>query len=327
MSFDLDLHLGSSDNDKKTKEYDLIIIGGGPAGMAAGLYAARYRLKTLLVEKGLPGGQMSITEYVENYPGFTEPILGRDLAKKMEDQAKSFGLEVVRKDVTKIDFSKDLKEIYSYDDYCHCRAKSIIIATGAVPNQLKIPGEEEGIGRGVSYCATCDGPFYRNKKVAVVGGGDTALEEANFLTKYAEKVYIIHRREEFRAAKIAQERVEKNEKIEFVLSSTASRIVMDGDGFVNGIEVHDRKKNEDYVIDVDGVFIFVGYRPNSKLFDGVISTDEKGWILAGQNMETNIPGVFAAGDVRQKNLRQVVTAVGDGALAAFSANRYIENQE
>jgi thioredoxin reductase (NADPH) len=304
--------------------YDLIIIGGGPAGLTAALYACRARMKTVLIEKTLCGGQVLIADKIENYPGFPEGIKGPDLAEWMLKQVEHFGLEVKSIDIVKIkskDHEKGSFEIHLGDGEM-LETLSLIIATGASWNQLNIPGEKKLIGRGVSYCATCDGPLFKGREVVVVGGGDTALEEAIFLTKFAHKVTVVHRRDKLRATKILQERAFENKKIDIRLNSVALEIK--GSNKVEAVEVKDAKTNKTTDIRTDAVFVLVGMTPNSGIVKEIVKLDEKGYILTNDDMHTSVKGIFAAGDVRKKLLRQVITAAGDGATAAFSAEHYIE---
>ncbi len=308
------------------KMYDLIIIGGGPAGLTAGLYAVRYKLKTILIEKDyFAGGQVLKTEYIENYPGFDEPILGQELASKMEKQAVSFGLKIKTEFITSVNFLDKIKIVQTEKN--RYESKSVIICAGASPKLLDVPGEKEFIGRGVSYCATCDAPFFKDKIVAVVGGGNTAVEEAVFLTKYAEKVFMIHRRDELRADKIVQEKAFSNKKIKIIWDSIVKKICFENQDdkhiiLYNKIKKSEKKQN------LDGIFIFTGISPNTKLFQNQIELTKNGFIPPQPNssMKTNIPGIFAAGDVRDKKLRQIITAAGEGALAAFEANKFITEQ-
>ena len=303
--------------------YDLIILGGGPAGLTAGLYAARYKLKTVLIEKApFAGGQLLKTSHIENYPGFDEAVLGYDLATKMENQAVRFGLEVKKEVVTKIEFSDEKKSVYTEDNEYH--AKAAIIATGSQPRMMGIPGEKEFYGRGVSYCGTCDAPFFKDKAVAVIGGGNTAIEEALHIAKYASKVYIIHRRDELRADKVCQEKAFAEDRMEFVWDSIIKSIdfqtLEDRE-----ITIFNKKTEKESKIKVDGVFVFIGLNPNTELFKGQIDLTKDGFIAQrpGEEMKTNIAGVFVAGDVRDKELRQIVNAAGDGAVAAFEANKFL----
>ena len=301
--------------------YDVVIIGGGPAGLTAGLYTARARLKSLLIEKGLPGGLVTTTEWVENYPGFEEGIMGVELAQKMEKQAVRFGLEIIQGTVMDISSNKKIKGI-SLEGDLHYEAKTIILATGAHPRLLKIEGEDEFRGRGVSYCATCDGAFYKGKKIAVIGGGDSAVQEAIFLTKFAEMVYVIHRRDQLRAEKILQERAFSNPKIKFIWNSVPEKI--SGDDGVNALHIRNLKACGNTVLDVQGVFIYIGYNPNTEFLRGLVDLDENNYIITDKNMAASTPGIYAAGDVRSKPLKQIATAVGDGATAAMAAVKYIE---
>jgi thioredoxin reductase (NADPH) len=301
--------------------YDLIIIGGGPAGLTAGLYATRARLKTLLVEKMFLGGQAASTYLIENYPGFPEGILGPDLTQAMEKQAKRFGLEVINGEVKSINPRQKFWEVGM--DEQNFLTKTIIVASGVEPVKLGIPGEEELRGRGVSYCATCDGPFFKDQEVGVIGGGDSAVDEAIYLTRFARKVYLIHRRDSLRAAKILQERARQNEKITIFWDTVATKIL--GQEGVEGLELKNVKTQETKLLPVKGVFFYVGLRPMTNFLKDLIRLDERGYILTDENMATSAPGIFAAGDVRQKLLRQVTTAVGDGATAAFAVERYLEN--
>ncbi len=301
--------------------YDVIIIGGGPAGMSAAIYAARARLKTLIIEKAGCGGQIAITDHLENYPGFETGINGFELAVKMQTQATTFGSEITYGEVLSIDVNNKLKKVILQDK--EYETKTIIIASGANFKKLNVPGEQEFIGKGVSYCATCDGPFFRNKEIAVVGGGDSALQEALYLTKFATKVNLIHRRNEFRAAKILQEKVLANEKINIILDSVVEEI--NGTQMLESLKVKNVKDGNIKNLAVSGVFLFVGWQPNTKFLESSNIKLENGYIITNENMETNLDGVFACGDVRKKQLRQVVTAAGDGAISAISAQHYIEN--
>jgi thioredoxin reductase (NADPH) len=305
----------------KNVDYDLVIIGGGPAGLAAGLYAARARLKVILVEKIVPGGQILISDWIENYPGFPEGLSGLDLAQRFSEQAQKFGLQIENNAVVSVDLSDPVKTIVLNDRTV--TTHTIIVATGASPKKLGVPGEETFYGRGVSSCATCDAPFFKDRIVAAVGGGDTAVKESLFLTKFVEKVYLIHRRDQLRAEMILQEQALANEKIEIIWDSVLTGI--GGLTNVENITVQNVKTKEEKTLSVDGCFIWVGEIPNTKFLADGVKLDEKGFIEANLNMETSVHGVFAAGDVRNTPLRQIATAVGDGAVAAFSAGHYIEN--
>lgn len=306
------------------KIYDILIIGGGPAGLAAGLYAARARMDVILIEKTMCGGQVLIADTIENYPGFPDGIKGPDLAEWMTKQAEHFGLKIESAEVASVEAKSSAKEPFTVRlaGGGELKALSIIVATGARWNSLGVPGEAELTGRGVSYCATCDGPLFRGKEVVVVGGGDTALEDALFLTKFADKITIIHRRDRLRATKILQERAKANKKIELCLNSTASGIV--GKTKVEGVQVKDVLTGKEKVIKCDGVFILIGLAPNSRPVKGVIKLCPKDYVITDEDMRTSVPGIFAAGDVRMKILRQVVTATGDGAIAATGAERYVD---
>lgn len=302
---------------------ELVIIGGGPAGLSAGIYAARASIDTVLLERGVPGGLVISTHMIENYPGFSEGISGPELMIQMEKQARRFGINILSSNVEKIEINE--KDISLITDHGDIVAGAIILATGVQPQLLGVKGEKELTGRGVSYCATCDGAFFRGKKVAVVGGGDAAVEEAIFLTRFAEKVYIIHRRGELRATKIAQHRAFQNNKIEFIWHGVADEIF--GKDSVQGINVRDVRDNSKSLLTVDGVFIYVGSTPNSLLLKDLVEIDEKGYILTDENMLTSQQGIYAVGDVRRKLLRQVVTAVADGAIAAVAAEKYLSEKE
>lgn len=307
--------------------YDVIIIGSGPAGLSAALYSARARLKTLILEKSKVGGQIVITHEVANYPGSVKDATGPSLIARMEEQVESFGAERKKDNIKEVDFSGKIKKLKGEKEEYY--AKSVIIATGAMPRHMGCPGENELIGKGISYCATCDGEFFEDLEVFVVGGGDSAIEEAIFLTKFARKVTIVHRREELRAAKSIQEKAFKNPKIEVKWNSTIDEVK--GDGIVQSVVFKDTKTGElsEYFADEEdgtfGIFVFVGYLPINGLFKEIIKVNESGYIVTNDKMETNIDGVFAAGDIREKSLRQVVTAAADGAIAAVQAEKYIEH--
>ena len=305
----------------KSVDYELVIIGGGPAGLTAGLYAARGGLNVILIEKIVPGGQIIITDWIENYPGFPEGLSGPDLVQKMTEQVKRFDLSIESNEVISVDFSEPVKKITLNDRTLTSHA--IIVATGASPKKLGVPGEETFYGKGISSCATCDGPFFKEGIVAAVGGGDTAVQESLFLTKFAKKVYLIHRRDKLRAAAILQKRALANEKIEMIWDSVLTDI--SGLTHVENITVKNVKTGDKTQFSVDGCFIWIGTIPNAQFLGNSVKLDEYGFIIADLNMETSVPGVFAAGDVRNTPLRQVVTAVGDGAIAAISAENYIEN--
>jgi len=306
------------------ESYEIVIIGGGPAGLTAGLYACRARMKTLLLEKALCGGQILVTDTIENFPGFPEGIKGPDLAEWMFKQASHAGLEVKALEVAKVASKKGSQPLFSIDATGAetIETLSIIIASGANWNALGIPGEKELTGRGVSYCATCDGPLFKGKEVVVIGGGDTAIEDALFLTKFAGKVTVVHRRGRLRATKILQERALANSRIEFSFNSVATAI--SGTKRCEGVTVKDVNTGAEHTIKASGVFVLIGMSPNSGFAKGVVTMDEKGYIVCDDDMKTSADGIFACGDVRKKSLRQVVTAAGDGATAAFSAQHYVE---
>ena len=305
--------------------YDIIIIGGGPAGLSAGLYAGRSRLKTLIIEKDISGGQISGTAYVENYPGSIEDPTGMALSERMEEQAKKYA-EIVFENVEEVNLEGEVKTVKT--DSNEYQAKVIIISTGAKHRKLDVPGEEEFANRGVSYCATCDGPFYQDLDIYVVGGGDSALEEANYLTRYGKSVTIIHRRDEFRASGVVVENVKENPKIKFEYDSVVKEIR--GDKEVNELVLENVKTKEEKIIKNEdgsplGVFIFIGNIAQTELFNGRIAM-ENGYIITDEDMKTEIEGVFAVGDTRKKSVRQAVTAASDGCIAAVMANRYLESK-
>ncbi|WP_276330140.1 thioredoxin-disulfide reductase [Brevibacillus invocatus] len=301
------------------KIYDVIIAGAGPAGMTAAVYTSRANMSTLMLERGIPGGQMANTEEIENYPGFGS-ILGPDLSTKMFEHAQQFGAEYAYGDIKEVRDEAPYKRVLAGDkEYL---AKSVIIATGAEHRLLGAPGEKELSGRGVSYCAVCDGAFFRGKELVVVGGGDSAVEEAVFLTRFASKVTIIHRRDQFRAQKILQKRAMENEKISVIWDTQVKEIR--GEGKVQSVLLENVKTNEQSELATDGVFIYVGMDPLTDSVRGLGVTNEAGYVLTDEKMNTKVKGVFAAGDVREKMLRQVVTATGDGSIAAQSAQHYVE---
>lgn len=304
--------------------YDLVIIGGGPAGLTAGLYSARARMKTLLLEKTFCGGQMLIADHIENYPGFKAGHKGPDLAEAMLQQAEQFGLQVKTAEAIQVTHKKGEKEsfVIILNDREEVRALSLIIATGAKWNALKIPGEEKLLGRGVSFCATCDGPLFRNKDVVVIGGGDTAVGEAMFLAKFASSVTVIHRRDKLRATKILQERAKANPRVKFQMNSAPLEIL--GTNTVEGIRIKDVATGHESIIKTSGVFVLIGLKPNSEPFGHLVKLDDNGYVVADDDMKTSVEGIFVCGDVRQKTLRQVVTAAGDGATAAVSAEHYVD---
>ncbi|MGC1120634.1 MAG: thioredoxin-disulfide reductase [Candidatus Methanofastidiosia archaeon] len=295
--------------------YDVVIVGGGPAGLTAGIYAARARLETAILERLMPGGQAAVTDYIENYPGYPEGVPGHELVAKMQEQAEKFGCQIRSDEVEAVDLKKRTvvtgSENYNW--------KALIIATGADPRTLDVPGCANLKGRGISFCATCDGALFSGKKVAVVGGGDSAIKEAIYLTKFAAQVFVIHRRDQLRAERIIQERAFKNEKITFIWDSVVTGIK--GDQRVEETKIKALKTGEEKDLTVDGIFVYIGRIPNTAMVD--VEKDKAGYIITDADMRTSVRGVFAAGDCRSKEHRQVATAVGDGAAAAMSAEEYI----
>lgn len=302
-------------------DYDVIIIGGGPAGLTAAIYTARARLKTLLLESFSVPGQAVITDHLENYPGFPDGINGFELIEKFKKQAENFGAELKVGNVERIE--KDKNGWLVEAEGRTYTSLSLIIASGARPRRLGVPGERELQRKGVSYCATCDGALYKDKEIALVGGGDTAIQEALFLTRFAKKVRVVHRRDRLRATKILQERALSNERIEFIWESKAVEIL--GKDRVSGVKIKNVKTGKETDVSCDGVFIFVGYSPNTDFIKRVLKLDKDGYIVSDSDMNTSKKGIFACGDCRRKLLRQVVTACGDGATAAFSAQKYVED--
>lgn len=302
------------------KVYDVIIIGAGPAGMTAAVYTSRANMSTLMLEKGIPGGQMANTEDVENFPGF-EHILGPDLSTKMFDHSRKFGAEYAYGDVKSVEDGDPYKKVVlGKKEYL---AKSVIVATGSSYRKIGIPGEEHLSGRGVSWCAVCDGAFFKGKELVVIGGGDSAVEEANYLTRFATKVTVIHRRDQLRAQKILQQRAFDNEKINFIWNHTVEEVL--GEDKVSGVRIKSTETNEEQDFACEGVFIYVGMDPISQAVTGLGILNESGYVVSNDaDMSTAVPGIFAAGDVREKTLRQIVTATGDGSQAALSAQHYVE---
>ncbi|WP_107943274.1 thioredoxin-disulfide reductase [Metasolibacillus fluoroglycofenilyticus] len=302
------------------KIYDVVIIGAGPAGMTAAVYASRANLSTLMIERGIPGGQMANTEEVENYPGF-DHILGPELSTKMFEHAKKFGAEYAYGDVTEITDGEQYKTIVSgKKEY---KTRSIIIATGAEYKKMGVPGEQELGGRGVSYCAVCDGAFFKQKNLIVVGGGDSAVEEGVYLTRFAEKVTIVHRRDKLRAQKILQDRAFANDKVDFIWNATVKEINEDN-GKVGSVTLTSTVDGTETDVKIDGVFVYIGMVPLTAPFTHLNILNEAGYVVTNEKMETAVPGIFAAGDVRDKMLRQIVTATGDGSIAAQSAQHFVE---
>lgn len=305
------------------KTFDIIILGGGPAGLSAAIYAARSAAKTAIIDISMLGGQPSNYLELENYPGFAK-IGGYDLMEKFEEHADMFGIQKFpMEEIQSVDLTSDIKTVTTLNG--EFKAKSIIIATGAQSKKLGVEGEKEFVGRGVSYCAVCDGAFYKDKVVAVVGGGNAAVEEACYLTKFASKVYLIHRRDELRADKIVQERAFKNEKLEFIYDTIVNKI--NGENLVKSATIENVKTHEIKDLGIDGIFPYIGFEPNADLFTGQIKQDKNGFIIVDEAMQTSVKGVYAIGDVRVTPLRQVITAAADGAIAAVYAGRYIETLE
>lgn len=313
----------SATKDLETAEYDLIIVGAGPAGLCAAMYAGRGMLKALTIERGLPGGELLNTELIEDYIGF-ESILGRELAQKMTAHAKKFGAELVTATVERVRKAEDWFEVQTVGagGSRTYRARTVILTAGGTPVKLGVPGELEYAGKGVSYCAVCDGAFFKGEVLAVVGGGDAAVEEADYLTRYARKVYIVHRRDQFRASKILQERVFANPKIEVIWNKVVTAIRGDGPK-VTHLALRDTSEGKVSQLEVGGVFVFIGFKPNSQLVEGHFQHDASGYFITDDRMMTSIPGLFAAGDVRSQLTRQITTAVGDATTAVIAVEKYL----
>jgi thioredoxin reductase (NADPH) len=303
-------------------DYDVIIIGGGPAGLTAGIYAGRARLKSLLVEKLIHGGQMMTTDFVENYPGFPEGISGPELSDRMRKQAERFGLEIITGEVLELKPGDPAHTVVLEDR--ELKAGAVIISTGARYKRLGLPGEDELTGKGVSFCATCDGALYRDQEIAMVGGGDTALTETIFLTRFAKKIHLIHRRDELRGAKYLQEQVLKMDKVQVHWNTVVEEFQGDDQG-LTALKLKDVKTGEVSTLPVTGAFVAIGINPNTEWLKDLLPVDKWGFIFTDQEMATKIPGIFAAGDVRAKNLWQIATAVGDGAVAANTAEHHLQN--
>jgi thioredoxin reductase (NADPH) len=301
--------------------YDMTILGAGPAGLTAGLYAGRGGLRAAVVEKLMPGGLVANTERIDNYPGFPEGITGFELARQMEQQTRRFGAEIISAQAQKVT-AESKYQLVELSDGRVIRSRALVVATGAFPKTLGVPGEKELLGKGVSYCAICDGAFFRNQPVAVIGGGDSAVQEAVYLAGLASKVTVIHRRNALRAAESIQRMAFANDRITF--SWNKDLLAIEGSDQVSGVRVMDKQSLGEETIPVSGVFIYVGYQPNSDLVRGLVETDGQGYILTDQNMATSVPGIFACGDVRQKLVRQISSAVGDAATAATAAQHYLE---
>jgi thioredoxin reductase (NADPH) len=304
---------------KEDRLYDLIIIGGAPAGLTAAIYACRAALETLVLAGPLPGGQLTTTDMVENFPGFPEGISGTELAQRMQSQAERLGTQIMMESASEVDFSTPPFTVRTRSETY--LGRTVIIATGAVPRRLGVPGEAEFFGRGVSTCATCDGFFYKDRRVVVVGGGDSAIDEGLFLTKFAREVVVVHRRDQLRATQVYQERAFANPKMHFVWDSVVEEVL--GEQTVTGVRVRNVKTGETSVIEADGVFIYVGMKPGTRLFVDQVEMDEQGYIVTDRHQRTSVPGVFAAGDVQSPDFRQVVVAAGSGAVAAIEAGRFL----
>lgn len=322
------LHLPGAEEQKASaapgrEVENLLIIGGGMAGFTAALYAGRALLEPLVLVGPSPGGQTATTYLMENFPGFPEGISGQVLAQKVQEQAERFGARIVMDEVREVDFSQRPFVVRTWDK--EYRARAVIVATGAAPRRLGVPGEDKFIGRGVSFCATCDGFFYRDKEVVVVGGGDAALDEGLFLTRFARQVTIVHRRDQLRAQKLLQQRAFANERIRFVWNSVVTEVL--GETRVTGVRLRNVKTGEEQVLPSDGVFVYIGLNPNTALFRGQLDLDENGYIITDKRQRTNIPGVYAAGDVQDPWFRQSVIAAASGAAAAMDAERFLAEQE
>jgi len=308
----------------KTPQYDIVVIGAGPAGLTAAIYAGRGGLKTLVLERASAGGHAAMTDTIENYPGFAEGISGAELAESMEKQARKFGASF--KTIATVDALEREDGVFTVKAGDEAfTAKSVVVASGADPTKIGVPKEEELIGKGVSYCAVCDGAFFRGVDVAVVGGGNSAVEEAIYLTRYAKRVYLIHRRDRFRADKVLIDRALAHPGIEAIMETVVEGIV--GDTGVSAVNLRNVRTSEKTTLKIEGIFIYAGYRPNTEYLKDLVELDNYGCVVTNAEMATRVPGLFAAGDVRPKGLRQVVTAAGDGATAAYSAEKYIEDIE
>jgi thioredoxin reductase (NADPH) len=304
---------------KTKKEYDVIIIGGGPAGLSAGIYTSRARLNSLLIERGLVGGRITDAELVENYPGFAQGISGTELGQLMQQQAAKYGLNIITAEVTGIEIKTKKKVVRTTEGKFN--AKAVIIASGSERGKLDIPGERELTGKGVSYCATCDAPFFKQKPVAVVGGGNAAISEALHLAKFASKVIVIHRRDRLRATRIMEEKARAEPKIEFLWDTVVTKI--DGKDTVKQLSLRQVKTGEEFTLDVGGVFVAVGLKPSTDFLKGALPLDKAGYIITNDRMETKVPGIFAAGDLRQHSPQQAITAAGDGATAAVFVEKFL----
>ncbi len=303
-------------------DYECVIVGGGPAGLTAGIYCARAKIKTLLIEKENLGGQIALTDLVENYPGFPEGISGKELTLRMKRQAEKFGLNIMRNEAINL-YMEGEKKIVTLKDKVDIKTLSIILTLGVKHRKLNVPGEKEFINRGVSYCATCDGPLFEGMDVAVIGGGDSAVQESLFLTKFCRRVFLVHRRDKLRAKEYLQERMFSNEKIVFLPNRVVKRI--EGKDFVERIILFNKEKETDEELEVNGVFIFIGMEPNTDIVRGKINLDERGYIITDEKMRTNIKGVFAAGDCRSGSTGQVAVAVGEGCIAGMETEAYLSS--
>jgi thioredoxin reductase (NADPH) len=312
-----------SSNDSLIEHFDVIIVGSGPAGYTASIYTSRAKLKTLIITGSLPGGQLMTTSEVENYPGFPNGIFGPELMINMKQQSERFGTTMITDEVTKVDFKNKPFKIYT--ESSTYTAESVLISTGATPRKLGIEPEQAFSGRGISYCATCDGPFFKDQHIVVVGGGDTALEEANFLTKFGKSVKIIHRRDHLRASKILQERAFENPKIEFIWNSTV--VDIKGDGKISSIITKNNKTGVETKLNVGGLFVAIGHEPNTSIFKGQIDMDDRGYVIVKNYTKTNIDGVFASGDVHDYKYRQAITAAGFGCMAALDIEKWLAERK
>ena len=306
----------------QTHDHDVVIIGAGPAGLTAGLYTGRAMLNAVILERGIPGGELLNTELIEDYPGF-ETILGAELAEKLESHARKFGARIVTARVSKVRKLSDGTFETVTDDGDVYRSPAVILTAGGTPIKLGVPGEKEYCGKGVSYCAVCDGAFFRGHTVAVVGGGDAAVEEGAFLTRFAEKVYLIHRRDELRASKILQERLMQNPKVEIIWNTEVKSIEADERGLVKQLHLLNNETGERSVLPATGIFVFIGFKPNTGIVDGHVDHDAMGYLVTDNNMETSMSGLFAAGDLRSQLTRQITTAAGDGTTAAIAVEKFL----
>lgn len=303
-----------------TEKYDVLVVGGGGAGLTAALYTSRAKLSTLLIEKLVPGGQIALTDIVENYPGFPDGVTGGEISQRMADQAKKYGTIFQFETVEQI--SKQNNEFYVKTSKTTHVAKSVIIATGAFYRQIGVPGEKELIGKGVSYCAICDGAFFKGKELVVVGGGDSAMQEGLFLTRFATQVTVVHRRDKLRASPILQERAQSHPQMKFIWDTVISRVK--GAGKVDGVTLKNIKTNQESEFKTDGIFVFVGHDPATGFLKGFVDLDEKGYVVASNNLQTSVPGVFVCGEVRQGAVKQLISACGEGCEAALAAQAYVE---